>query len=258
MKVFAAPPNAAAGSSWSHVQIQPDQRAGWHDRRVPSLRILRTLEVFLRASPALLHPKRVSRFIHIEVGLGVLLMRQLRAAGPFLRSFRPHTRQGKVTGGLVLSAVLLGGPVAWFVAVDWSWFIDECPDCGYSADVAQYRLLTFAVSEDVRAYPTLRQRIASDLGRPCYHRRLARWHKHRWWGLCHCAAPCWNGTVRIVFPESHAWYDTMSERVRAIGVENTELGREWYDRVIIGRDWNCAQSFYCELDAEAESEVALK
>lgn len=163
-------------------------------------------------------------------------------------------QQAKITYGLVVAAIILGGPAAWFVAVDRSWFVDECPDCGYYADVTQYRVLTVPISEQVSAHPTVIQGIAADLGHPCWHPRLLRWHKHRWWGLCHCAAPCWNGTYGLNDDADHAWYGTVASRVCEMGEDNPELGRVWYDRVIVGHDWSFWHAFAEDLDAIAKND----
>jgi len=42
----------------------------------------------------------------------------------------------------------------WFGAVDWSWFVYECPDCGYVKDVTQYRVFKIPVHETVFEYPS--------------------------------------------------------------------------------------------------------
>jgi hypothetical protein len=33
-------------------------------------------------------------------------------------------------------------------AVDWSWFLEDCPDCGLQRDVAQYRVFTIPVRSE--------------------------------------------------------------------------------------------------------------
>jgi hypothetical protein len=135
---------------------------------------------------------------------------------------------------------------AWFLAVDWSWFVEECPDCGYGADVSEYRFLGIPLSETRRSCPTVIQRVSADLGVPCSHPGLRRWHKHRWWGLCICGAPCINGIYRIVGDDS--WYDdAVRARVRAMSAESPSLGEEFWERVIRGHDWDYLLEFVGKL-----------
>ena len=87
--------------------------------------------------------------------------------------------------------------LAWFLLVDHSTFIDDCPDCMYSRDVLQYRLAGHCIHENTRDYLTIVQRVAVDVGTECTHPQMHRWHKHRYWGLWFCAFPCINGLHRL-------------------------------------------------------------
>ncbi len=141
-------------------------------------------------------------------------------------------RRPIIVGAFVLTAV-----AGWFLCVDWSWFRDECPDCGYNQCVGQYRLLGIPVHERRLPWETAVQRTASALGVPCQHPELSRWHKHRWWGLCYCAAPCINGLFDI--RDDHSEFDELAAR-RAPGLleKNPNLGREFHQRVLRDHDWN--------------------
>jgi len=85
----------------------------------------------------------------------------------------------------------------WFLGVDSSWFVHDCPDCGYGKDVTQYRLFAIPVHETIRESLTIAQHVAIDLGVPCMHKNSTKWHKHRWWGLLVCKSPCINGVYRL-------------------------------------------------------------
>jgi hypothetical protein len=126
---------------------------------------------------------------------------------------------------------LLSLGALWFVAVDRSWFVHDCPDCGYSKDVVQYRLFTVSVHETVFEYPSIVQRVAADLGVHCTHGNSARWHKHRWWGLCICRSPCINGSHRLTFDDS--WYDLdASASVAALAHDDPSIKTDFVRRVL--------------------------
>src|SRR5438552_173529 len=105
---------------------------------------------------------------------------------------------------LIIAASAIFALAFWFLTVDRSWFVENCPTCGYGRDVLQVRVLTIALHEQTQEYRTLLQKVASDVGAACTHPALKRYHKHRYWGLCICARPCINGTDRIVVDLS--WY----------------------------------------------------
>jgi hypothetical protein len=125
----------------------------------------------------------------------------------------------------------------WVLGVDWSWFVYNCPDCGYGKDIAQYRLFTIPVQETTRDFPTIAQRVADDLGVPCSHKNSTTWHKHRWWGLLVCYAPCINGTLRLINDDS--WYDQeASGKVAALAEKDSSLRIEFVRKVFEKHDFD--------------------
>lgn len=131
--------------------------------------------------------------------------------------------------------------VLWFIAVDWSWFVDRCPDCAYDRDVAEYRVFGIPVHKDVREYPSIAQRISIDIGIGCSHPRSERWHKHRWWGLCICKYPCFNGLFRLTGDDS--WYtETVSSKLSALADRDPSIRKEFAVRVLQDHNWAYIQT----------------
>jgi hypothetical protein len=131
-------------------------------------------------------------------------------------------------------AVLVAPVAAWFLAVDWSWFEEFCPHCGHQNRITQYRVLGLAVSQRERATRTYFERLAADLGAPCQHPELTRWHKHRWWGLMLCRCPCINGSsIRI---DDRDYDERTAAAARRIARDDPTVGPELYDRVAHQRD----------------------
>jgi hypothetical protein len=110
----------------------------------------------------------------------------------------------------------------WFLAVDWSWFIVRCPDCGYGQDVLQHRVFCIPVHTQVVEQPTRVQFVLKDLGCPCDHSNSDRWHKHRFWGLVLCACPCINGITWLA-DDTDSYTEEMAANVRRVGEENPSL-----------------------------------
>ncbi|MCH9654552.1 MAG: hypothetical protein K0U86_07275 [Planctomycetes bacterium] len=128
-------------------------------------------------------------------------------------------------------ASLLLIAVIWFGVVDRSWFVYECPDCGYVKDVVQYRVFEIPVHETVYEHPSVTQRVGIDLGAPCQHGRIDFWHKHRVWGLCICADPCINGIYRLGGDDS--WYtDDVSSKIAALSQNDPLVKAEYSKRVL--------------------------
>jgi len=132
--------------------------------------------------------------------------------------------------------------IIWFAAVDWSWFIHQCDDCLYEADVFQVRLLTLPVYERSRPRHSAIELASIDLGIPCEHRGLRSWHKHKWWGLTFCACPCINGITSMMGDD--AWYNAnVAAKVKALGTRDTGLGSEFRQRVLVDHDWEYWRRF---------------
>jgi hypothetical protein len=123
----------------------------------------------------------------------------------------------------------------WFLGIDWSWFEEDCPDCGYGRTIAQYRVFSYPVREQVVEHPTVLQRVASDLGVACDHANSRRWHKHRWWGLCYCSAPCNNGIDRL--RDDDSWYNAAAvARLHEAMRSDADFTNRFREQVLIKHD----------------------
>jgi hypothetical protein len=137
---------------------------------------------------------------------------------------------------IIAAASLPALALLWFTGVDWSWFVDRCPDCGYDRDVAVYRVFGIPVRKTVYEYPSPAQRISIDLGVGCSHPRIQHWHKHRWWGLCICRSPCVNGSLRASSDDS--WYtDIVSSKLAALADRDPSIRDKFAVRVLQDHDW---------------------
>ncbi len=141
--------------------------------------------------------------------------------------------------GLQLATRIVAGSAAlaalWFLAVDWSWFVWRCDDCGLLRETYQYRVLGRSVSSEQWEGNRLTSWALSDLGVPCLHRDSHEWHKHRWWGLGYCAGPCWNGTHALLGDDSR-YSEAVSLRATELGRSEPDFAREVYRKRIVERD----------------------
>jgi hypothetical protein len=123
----------------------------------------------------------------------------------------------------------------WFSAVDWSWFVAECPDCGYQGCIYQYRVFGMPVRTQVRDSPTVRQLILEDLGVPCEHEDCEPWQNLRCPGLVH---PPWPPFTDILLVDNTDNYtDTIAAKVRRLGVEDPELAAQLHDTAVRKHDY---------------------
>lgn len=134
-------------------------------------------------------------------------------------------------GAAVFSLVAI-----WFLAVDWSWFVADCPDCRHGRDIAQYRVLGIRVHTQVQTWPTMAQLILEDIGAPCEHANCEPWHKYRCWGLVLPACPHINGIVRLT-DDPDDYTDDFAAKVRRLGAENPQLAAELHDLVVRNHDY---------------------
>jgi hypothetical protein len=136
----------------------------------------------------------------------------------------------------------------WFLGVDGSWFVEECPDCLYGRDIYQIRVFTIPIYQRTEVYNSVLQKIAEDIGVPCSHPHLVRWHKHRYWGLLICACPCINGTERLAGDDE--WYDDKARAiVKDMVKNNPSLRDEFSERVLKGHDWKYLKAFVLKVSA---------
>lgn len=131
---------------------------------------------------------------------------------------------------------LLGIGAVWMLAVDWSVFVDECPDCRAGAFVDQYRVFGYPV-HTVADHPTsIFEQALSDFERPCMHPDYDRWHKHRWWGLVWCRCPCWNGTLGVMFGPDDRYTQAISTRARGLARTRPDFADEMHQRIVEQHD----------------------
>jgi hypothetical protein len=145
----------------------------------------------------------------------------------------------KLTIVLLSPVVLLA---FWFLGVDGSWFVEDCPDCLYGRDIYQIRVFTIPIYQRTEVYNSVLQKIATDIGAPCTHPKLERWHKHRYWGLLICACPCINGIYRLSGGDE--WYDNKAKLIVEEMVRtNPSLRSEFAERVLKNHDWEYYRAF---------------
>lgn len=135
-----------------------------------------------------------------------------------------------------IAASLISLVALWFLGIDWSWFVHECPDCGYGKDVVQYRLFTIPIRETTYESSTITQLVADDLGVPCQHCNSTSWYRNRLWGLLICKSPCFKGTHRISFDNS--WYDQdVSTKVAALAANDRSISHEFVRKALKRHDY---------------------
>ncbi len=141
----------------------------------------------------------------------------------------------------LLGVALLTLPVLWFACFDKSWFVGECKHCGSGQDIVQFRIVGIPLYEYAYDYETEIQKISIALGNPCLHRSYRTWHRHRYWGMLYCAAPCHNGIDRAI---GKNWATgKFLEQVKASAVLDPELPQQFKQRVLIEQDWKYLKAF---------------
>jgi hypothetical protein len=145
------------------------------------------------------------------------------------------SKRGRAFIFVRLASGIVGIAAIWFLAVDWSWFVDHCPDCGVQLDVTQYRILGYPVYTRTYECPTIVELALVDLGVPCLHDKMERGYKHRWWGLLICGWPCWNGISGLY--DGDQYTQELSARIRERGRKNPKLAAELHHRVVELHDY---------------------
>jgi hypothetical protein len=154
---------------------------------------------------------------------------------------------------VLLSLVLI--LAFWFLGIDGSQFVEQCPDCGFGRDIVQYRFFTIPIYQRTQDYDTVVQKIATDIGTECQHPKLERWHKHRYWGLLICACPCINGTLRM--SDGDSWYDDETKLIiKDIVRTNPSLRDEFAERVLKNHDWEYCRVFVARVRTLRNGETA--
>jgi hypothetical protein len=168
----------------------------------------------------------------VAQGIGVLIRSPLFIQGKVPWSLGGTVKRKYIIFGVIAACL----PLSWFVAVDWSWFVETCPDCGYGKDTLQYRVFTIPVQQTVHEHVTVVHRVSRDLGVECMHPSNERWHKHRWWGLCFCKAPCINGIHRII--DNHSWYSAeIGSKLQALARDDPSVQRQFTQQVLKDHDF---------------------
>ena len=120
----------------------------------------------------------------------------------------------------------------WFLAFDISGFDIVCHDCDFQKEVIQYRLFTFPLYQRTTfVFHGFKERLAEDLGVPCLHKDICRYHLRRKWG----------GFFRKIyrFPVSsfgHSYDSIDPNTIRELLAENPNLPTEFEQRVLIKHD----------------------
>jgi hypothetical protein len=148
--------------------------------------------------------------------------------------------------------------ILWFVAVDKSFFLEGCRDCGYERDTIRYRILTIPIHKTPIEQHSPVEVVADALGAPCPHKDWYVVHKYRWWGLVFCACPCERGTTGLIY-EIDSWYDdSLREKLREASERNSTLGEEFRQRVVYKQDWNYWRRFQLEVSDSNKEQIVLE
>jgi hypothetical protein len=148
------------------------------------------------------------------------------------------SRQRGVFFALRLTVGLAAIIIIWFLAVDWSWFVEDCPDCHLSRDNTSYRLLGIPIHTKVHDVTSVVDFTLTRLGVPCRHRRMERWHKHRWWGGLMCACPCINGISGFTgLIEDDEYREMVANKMQQHAHEDPRFASDLYDHVITKHDY---------------------
>ena len=134
-----------------------------------------------------------------------------------------------------LICILLALIILWVLAVDMSWFVEDCHDCFYSKDIFEFRLFTLPIYRIVREHDSPIAYTAEKLGMPCSHLNIDRWHKHRWWGFVICCYPCINGVSGLAWPEGSE-RELIDMAIPKLLEKNPNLPAEFKQRVLIDHD----------------------
>ena len=152
---------------------------------------------------------------------------------------------------LRIGSAVLAVTAIWFLAVDWSWFVVECPDCRYHGDIAQHRVLGIPVHTVVYDHPSVHQLILADLGVPCEHANCESWHKHRRWGFVFLAWPSINGVYLLDDPNEYT--DAMSARVRWLAANDPQQAAQLHRMLIHKPLWQTIDALTAGEPGNADS-----
>jgi hypothetical protein len=158
------------------------------------------------------------------VSAGVIADSVIRASRDRLRLLGP------VGWGLLALNMAVA---VWFSSVESAFIVEKCPACGHGADIHESRLFSVISRRVAREFPTVTERIASDLGIPCQHEQTTRWMRNRLFGGC-----LWGenfvGIHRLWDPP---WYPPCArDAVRSWATQDPNFIRNFRERALEGRD----------------------
>jgi hypothetical protein len=148
---------------------------------------------------------------------------------------------------LTRAACVLAAMVCiWFAAVDWARHIGWCEHCGSYKVTQTFRFYRMPLWPYQHVHEDDAALIAADLGTPCIHEFQPRlWIKA--WGLLYLS-PRAAGTLSL----SNGPYSDIQPYVRAMAVENPELGEEFRQKVFVEQDQQYYRQFMDEIYARQE------
>lgn len=136
----------------------------------------------------------------------------------------------------------------WFLGVDSTFSVEDCPHCHLDKDVMRYRILTIPIHERVQVDESLIHLVSVDLGVECRHPQLTSSTKYRWWGLYFCARPCFRGLYGIVVPPDYT--QACQVRLKAMVAANPSLPAEFQQRVLKEHDREYWHAMVAKLRAD--------
>jgi len=145
----------------------------------------------------------------------------------------------------------------WFMGVDRSWFVETCDDCLWSRDIIEYRLFTVPISERVIEHSSAISAVARELGVPCQHQDIHRWHKQRWWGLLVCCCPCKSGITGLSSDEK-PYGKRSSAKIELLVNSNPTLPQEFHQRVLVEHDMEYWHKFRGQLLSDVPADTQSK
>ncbi len=146
----------------------------------------------------------------------------------------------------------------WFLGVDLVVFTEDCNRCRYGRMVIQARVLSIPIYEKIDEDHTEIERIARDLGVACSHRDIdfERFYMYRFRGLC--IPDRSNGSCIWRLSSGESWYtEELATKVRAIGLDNPEIGEEFRNRMLYRKDWDYWRRFMLELRDDKVDRILL-
>jgi hypothetical protein len=136
--------------------------------------------------------------------------------------------------------------LVWFLLVDKSWFVESCPDCLWSSNIIQYRFCTFVIREHATEEYSMISAVADELGVPCSHSKVERWHKQKWWGLAFCCCPCKSG-ISGLMSDGYRISESIHSKIKSLIDANPNLPNEFKQKVLIDHDMEYWKQFKAQL-----------